>query len=209
MKKNIVPKAIFLVLAIILIILVVFIFNKEKNDRTLLMYDKICNQNIYTFSIVEENSDINYTLTIAKKDNYTSIDAKSNEDHTTTLVKDNIAYYIMHDEESYYSYDSTGIDADILISDLSMLKEKKYVSGHEVINGKDYYYEEYDGITAFIMWSNYSEEESLIKTRFYFDGDNINYIKTTIEEEEELLKVEFLNDVNENLFEIPNNYAEL
>ena len=124
MKKNIVPKAIFLVLAIILIILVVFIFNKEKNDRTLLMYDKICNQNIYTFSIVEENSDINYTLTIAKKDNYTSIDAKSNEDHTTTLVKDNIAYYIMHDEESYYSYDSTGIDADILISDLSMLKEK-------------------------------------------------------------------------------------
>lgn len=209
MKKNIVPKVIFLVLAIILIISIVYVFTKEKKNRTLMMYDKICNQNIYTFSIIEENSDINYSLTIAKKDNYTSIDAKSNEEHTTTLVKDDIAYYIMHNEKSYYLYDSNGIDADILISDLSGLGSKKYTSGHEKINGKDYYYEEYDGITAFIMWSNYSEDESVIKTRFYFDGDNINYIKTTIDSEEEILKVEFLNDVNESLFEIPDNYAEL
>jgi len=209
MKKNIVPKIIFLALIILLIIAIIFAFKQKKNDRTLLMYDQICNKEVYTFSIVEENSDINYSLTIAKKDNYTSIDAKSNEEHTTTLVKDDIAYYIMHNEKEYYLYDSTGIDADILISDLAVLKGKQYTSGHEKINGKDYYYEEYDGITAFIIWSNYSEDESTIKTRFYFDGDNINYIKTTIEEEEELLKAELSNEVNESLFEMPDNYTEL
>lgn len=210
MKKKVVPKIIFAILIIVLIIMIIFAMNQKQKNLTVQMYKDICEKQNYTFSIVEENPDINYSLTIAKKENYMSIDAKADDDHTTTLVKDGYAYYIMHLEKEYYLYDSSEIDADILRSELSGIEEKEYVSGQEKINGKNYYYEEYDGIATFIMWSNYSEEESSIKTRFYFDKNNIVYIKTIIDDiEEEILKIEFSEDVNDDLFEIPNDYAEM
>ena len=54
------------------------------------------------------------------------------------------------------------------------------------------------------------EEESVIKTRFYFDHNKIAYIKTVIDDsEEEILKVNFSDEVNESLFEIPDDYAEI
>ena len=89
------------------------------------------------------------------------------------------------------------------------MKKKNILSGYEKINGKQYYYEEYEGITTFIMWSNY-EEESSIKTRFYFEHEKIAYIKTIIDDsEEELLKVDFSDEVDDSLFEIPDDYAEI
>jgi hypothetical protein len=59
------------------------------------------------------------------------------------------------------------------------------------------------------MWLDYNEEESVIKTRFYFDGTNIAYIKTTIDNDEELLKIEFSDGIDNSLFEIPSDYAEI
>ena len=89
------------------------------------------------------------------------------------------------------------------------LKKKNILSGYEKINRKKYYYEEYNGMASFIMWSNY-EEESVIKTRFYFDQNKIAYIKTIIDDSvEELLKVDFSDEVDGSLFEIPDDYAEI
>ncbi len=209
MKKNRIPKIIFAILLIVLIVMLLLVVFQKPKDLTINMYHAICKKQNYTFSMVEENSDINYSLTIAKKENAMSIDSTTDNDRTTTLVEEDVAYYIMHADKEYYLYDSSQIDADILKNDLAGIEEETYASGYEKINGKKYYYEEFNGITTFIMWSNY-EEESSIKTRFYFDQNKIIYIKTIINDsEEELLKIDFSDEVDDSLFEIPDDYAEI
>ena len=209
MKKNRIPKIIFAILLIVLIVMLLLVVFQKPKDLTINMYHAICKKQNYTFSMVEENSDINYSLTIAKKENAMSIDSTTDNDRTTTLVEEDVAYYIMHADKEYYLYDSSQIDADILKNDLAGIEEETYASEYEKINGKKYYYEEFNGITTFIMWSNY-EEESSIKTRFYFDQNKIIYIKTIINDsEEELLKIDFSDEVDDSLFEIPDDYAEI
>lgn len=210
MKKKVIPKIIFAILAIVLIVMIVLVIIQKPKDLTAQMYNDICQMQNYTFSMKEESLDINYNLTIAKKENSMSIDAISGDEHTTTLVEEDIAYYIIHSDKEYYLYDMSQIDADILKNDLAGIEEEKYENGYEKINGKKYYYEEFEGITTFIMWTNYSEGESSIKTRFYYDNNKIAYSKTIIDNsDEELLKIDFSDQVDNNLFEIPDDYAEL
>lgn len=208
MKKSIISKIVFVILIIILIIAISIAVTHKEKDFTIKMYDKICQNENYTFSMKEENMDMNYTLSVSKKGSDMSIDSKSDNDHTTTLIKDETAFYVMHEEKEYYQYDGNQIDADIIKNGLSGISEKSYVSGHEKINGKNYYYEEYDDIGAFFIITKYDEQNG-IKTRFYFDNGKISYIKTTSGEDEELLKIDFSDNVDENSFEIPDDYAEL
>ncbi len=208
MKKSIIPKIIFGILTIILIVAIIFAITHKEKDLTIKMYNDICQKENYTFSMKEENMDVNYTLTISKKNQDMSIETKSDEDHTTTLKKDGIAFYVMHNEKEYYQYDGSEVDADILENGLSEIDQKKYVKGHEKINGKSYYYEEYEDIGAFFIMSKYNEEDK-IKTKFYFDNGKIAYIKTTSGENKELLKIEFSDNIDEKSFEIPDDYAEL
>ena len=53
------------------------------------------------------------------------------------------------------------------------------------------------------------KENEEVKTRFYFKGDKLAYIKTIIGEKQELLKVDISYDVDNNLFEIPSDYKEM
>ncbi len=127
MKKNVIPKIIFAILIIVLIVMIILVILQKPNDLTVSMYQAICEKQNYTFSMVEENSDINYSLTIAKKDNAMSIDSTTDEDRTTTLVEEDVAYYIMHSDKEYYLYDSTQVDADILRNELSGIEEEEYI----------------------------------------------------------------------------------
>lgn len=209
MKKNIIPKIVFGILIIILIVTIVIALTQKNKDLTIKMYKDICEKENYTFSMTEENLDIDYDLTISKRQEDMSIEAKSDDEHTTTLIKNGEAYYIMHLEKEYYVYDSSyEIGADLIRSGLAGIDEEKYITGNEKINGKSYYYEEYEGIPTFIIWSHYDDESS-IKTRFYFDKGNIVYIKTIIDESDELLKIEFSDEVDDSSFEIPDDYAEM
>lgn len=206
MKKSM-PKIIFIILIIILIIaIIIAIIGQKEKNMTKKIYKDICEKNSYTFSMTEQ--DIDYTLTVSKKDKLISIDTLSENDHMTTLVDEEAAYYIMHSEKQYYLYDGEEIDANIVKNGLSEIEKQEYISGNEKINGNNYYYEEYDGITTFIIWLEYLEEDN-IKTRFYYDKGKIAYIKTIIGEEEELLKVNFTESVDDSLFEIPDDYVEL
>ena len=64
MKKNVIPKIIFAILIIVLIVMIILVILQKPNDLTVSMYQAICEKQNYTFSMVEENSDINYSLTI-------------------------------------------------------------------------------------------------------------------------------------------------
>lgn len=48
-----------------------------------------------------------------------------------------------------------------------------------------------------------------VKTRFYFDNNNLVYIKTIIGNKQEIFKVNISYDVDSKLFEIPSDYKEI
>ncbi len=206
MKKE--KTSIFILIIIFVVLISILFISQKPKNMTKQMYDNIYEKTKYTFSMLEENEEIKYNLKIAKNEGQMCIDTTSNDERTSTLVKDGLAYYIMHANKEYYLYDSNEIDADILGNELDVVKNEKYKSGYETINDKKYYYEEYEGIVTFILLTNYNEESS-IKTRFYYDNGKIAYIKTFIDDTEELIKIDFTDDVDEGLFDIPKDYAEL
>lgn len=210
-KKSIIIFSVIII--ILLIVALTFIFKQEQNDRVLNMYKKICDNQDFTFSMEEQSEDIKYNVSMAQRGTDVCIDMYTDNEHTTTLVLEKNAYFIMHDSEEYYEYSSDDIDADIIISSLKKMTQKSYITGREEINGKTYYYEEYENNdTDFLIFVNINED-STVKTRFYFDGNDIAYIKNIVttddEQQEELLKITLEYDVQEELFEIPENYAEL
>ncbi len=212
MKKQKISKIIFLSLILILVMSIIFLLKGEKKGRTKAMYEKITNSNEYTFTMEEKGED-NLKFIMSKSDGSRSIDVTSGNEHTTTLVKDGYAYFVMHEQEEYYTYsnnEAQEIEADILEEGLKNIEESKYTTGNEKIYGKTYYYEEYEDMESFLMLNTSLEEQVKSKTRFYFKGNDIAYIKTIIDEnDEELLKVDCKYLADKDLFEIPSNYAEL
>lgn len=215
MKKN---KRIFFIVVILIIIGIIFgiiklVGNKEdKIQKLAKIYEELNNNQTYLFEM-EQNSN-NKTI-MAKKGNETIIDQYSKdskskvESHTTTLVKDNNTYLILHDREEYYVYQQNNVEQNILTDGIKDVIDREYTTGEEKVRGKKYKYEEYNGSTMFMITNTLELDESSIKTRFYFDNSGkLTYIKTIYGEDSELLKVKLENSVDDSLFEIPANYAE-
>ena len=215
MKRNKRIPLIIVILIIICIIFLIFKFvsNKEdKSQKLAKIYEELNTSQTYLFEM-EQNSS-NKTI-MAKKGDKTIIDQYSKdsetkvESHSTTLVKDNNTYLILHDREEYYVYQQNNVEQNILTDGIKDLIDKEYTTGEEKVKGKKYKYEEYNGSTMFMITNTLELDESEIKTRFYFDNNgNLTYIKTIYGEESELLKVKLEKDVDDSLFEIPANYAE-
>lgn len=215
MKRN---KRIPLIVVILVIIVIIFCISKiigGKNDKTQMLskiYEELNTNQTYLFEM-ELNSN-NKTI-MAKKDEKTLIDQYTKdsetktESHTTTLVKDENTYLILHNREEYYVYEQNNVEQNILTDGLKDVISKEYITGEEKVKGKKYNYEEYSGSTMFMIANTLELEEKDIKTRFYFDkDDNLVYIKTIYSEETELLKIKLENNVDDSIFEIPSNYAE-
>lgn len=202
-----------IVIIILLIVAFIMIFHKEKKDRVANMYEKLRNTQNFTFSMEEQNSEIKYKVSMAQRSTDVSIDMYSDDEHTTTLVLENQAYFINHNDEEYYDYGNEEIESDIVLSGLHNITKNEYQSGREEINGKSYYYEEYNNeSTDFIIFAD-ADETSTVKTRFYFDGDSIVFIKNIVTSDggsqEELIKTNLTFEIDESLFEIPEEYAEV
>ena len=212
MKKKIIIISAVIVFAIILIIILNVTAN--KTDRLLNMYKKMSNNQNFTFSMEEVNEDFPYTVTTMQRGTDVSINMYSGGEHMTTLVVDGHAYYIIHSDKEYYDYGEDRTDiADSVLFWLEDITQKTYNTGKEEIDGKIYYYEEYDDEKAqFIIYADPNEASS-IKTRFYFEKNELKYIKNIITTDdevfEELIKIELKYDIDESLFEIPDDYAEI
>ena len=209
-KKTVIT---IILIIVLLIIALISIFKGEKTSKVNNMYDKIKKSQKYTFSMEENTTEIKYKVSMAQRGTDVSIDMYSDEEHTTTLILENKSYFIMHDDKEYYDYGEEKIESDIIISSLNNITKKEYTSGKEEINGVDYYYEEYDNEDMdFIIFANINES-SKVKTRFYFNGNNLCYIKNLIESEdgnqEELINVALKYDIDDSLFKIPEDYAEV
>lgn len=215
MKKN---KRIFLIVIVILIIAIIFgivkIVNKNspKEQRLSKIYQNLEDSQTYLFEIEKNNN--NKTI-MAKKgdktiiDQYTKNSETNVENHTTTLVKDNNTYLILHDRKEYYVYTENNVEQTIVTDGLKEIISKSYTTGTEKIKGKKYFYEEYDGSSMFMISNLININDTNVKTRFYFDSkNNLTYIKTILDNKQELLKVTLEKDVKDSIFEIPSDYAE-
>lgn len=215
MRKS---KRIPLIVVILVIIVIIFGISKllgKKDDQTQKLakiYEDLNSNQTYLFEI-EQNSD--NKMIMAKKGDKTIIDQYSKdsetktESHTTTLVKDNNTYLILHDRKEYYVYEQNNVEQNILTDGIKEVIDKEFVTGEEKVKGKKYNYEEYNGSTMFMITNTLELNEADIKTRFYFDKNgDLTYIKTIYGEEEELLKVSLEKNVDDSIFEIPSDYAE-
>ena len=90
---------------------------------------------------------------------------------------------------------------------MRQLLKQDYVSGMEKIDNKEYYDEEYAQSYPFLINYKATIDESKNKTRLYFEGNNLKYIKTHIGDIEQLLKVEMSYNIDNSVsFEIPKEY---
>ena len=209
MKKKKIRKIILAILIIVAIVIVISKIISGKNEQTKYLthlYDKLNTSQTYLFEM--ESNDKNKTI-MGKKGDKTIIDNYTENSHSTTIVKDDNTYLVLHDREEYYIYEQNNIEQTILTDGLLEIKDKQFTTGTEKVKGKKYFYEEYNCSTIFMSTSHSDISEDEIKTRFYFDNEgNLKYIKTIKGSYQELLKINIISEVEDSLFEIPANYAE-
>lgn len=210
MKKKVLKIIIPLILVIAIIIAIIVLRNNSQPKVQLLseVYNKLSSNTSYQF---QKEKDAKNKTIIAKDGNNAVIDNYTSGTHTTTIIKDNTTTYVTHEKEEYYIYNNTNIDINVVESWLADVVDREYTTGEEKLRGKKYYYEEYQGTTMFTDTNVLNDDESQVKTRFYFDKDNnLVYIKTIFSQmEEETLKIEISNDIDKSLFEIPSEYIEI
>lgn len=211
-KQKIFIGTICIIVAIIILTLIVCIVTKtveqsENKNRLANMYEKMIQNQEYsiTFKLNENNR-----YTVSRKGDIANIDTYSNGSHTTNIVKDGNTYLLMYNTKKYYIYQNnvTGI-GEITTQLKEIIESQESEKGQEKIDNKNYHYEEYKGVSSFFMNAN---DENVLdndtNTRFYFDGNNLRYIKTTMGDKTELISVEVFYDVVDNIFEIPSDFQK-
>lgn len=213
MKKKII--IISTILIIVIICIIVYMANRPS-DRLKKIYNKMISDNTYIFTRSSQNGENKIVTT--KKGDKTRIDMYNLDDYITTLIKDGDTYLISHENKEYYTYSNNKIDEELLTEEIKRIIDKEYKVGKEKIYGQTYYYEEYNGITDFLIEAYKDMDLNTAKTRFYFKGKDLQFIKTIyqivdsqtgkITNVEELLKANVEYKVEDNVFEIPSDYAE-
>jgi len=176
------------------------------NSKIAKLYTELKEKQEYSFTTTLNNEN---KIFYAKKDNiaYTKTIYQGNE--SKYIIKDGNSYLIKDQEKVYYTYYNNESDLEKIALQLSEIKENKYTEGKEKIEGKPYNYEEYEIATDFLMKDIEYEKLEKAKTRFYFSGNKLIYIKTIVEEYQEILNLYISNKKEEKLFEIPTNYKEM
>lgn len=224
-KKAIIAVIAIIVLLIILGIVWYFVFNNNtnksnninsninnennsqtENSKISKLYENLQKTNVFSFeAVLDENNKMYY----AKSNNMAYIENTKNGEKTKYLIKDGTTNLLVEDTKTYYTYANNQTNLNMVIRGLEKVKGLKYETGKEKIENKNYTYEEYALLTDFAIGDfTKTEEENNIKTRFYFKGDELVYIKTIQEDKQELLKINTSYDVKQDLFNIPEDYKK-
>lgn len=217
-KKTIIILTISVIVILIIAGLIWFLVANKNNSnnqsqetpaqesKTQKIYDELKNSEAYQFT---RKIDDNNQVLIAKKGDraYEKEIFKGSE--TNYLVKDGDLYLLSATNQRYYIYQNNDEILNLIVNAFSKIENKTYTEGKEEINGKKYNYEEFQRIQEFLVDSNlYSADEANIKTRFYYSGNDLKYIKTITENNEELLEIKIEYEADDSLFEIPEGYTD-
>lgn len=210
-KQKIFIISICVIVAIIVVVLIGYVIttNQEANtnkNRLANMYEKMMQNETYriTFQLDDNNK-----YTVSRKGNLANIDTYHNGSHTTDIIKDGNTYLLMYSTKKYYMYQNNETELAELSNTLNeIIQSQEPEKGQEKIDGHNYRYEEYKGVSDFLMNADENVSEEEINTRFYFDGDDLKYIKTIMGDTSELISVNVSYDVTDDIFEIPSDFQE-
>ena len=205
-------KIILIVVAVVVIIIITGMLvyflgfaNKTEDGEILEEEYEYANSKINDlYAQLEQQQTFSFTTTDLKKRNkefYAKnvdkayVETVNNDKKTQFIIKDGNAYLLSQNGKKYYTYKNNTSDLNRIIIKLEEITDTLYTKGQEKIENKKYEYEEYDGITDFALEDldeNDEDDEEDVdgKTRFYFDGDKLVYIKTIVGNKEETLKVD-------------------
>ena len=115
-----------------------------------------------------------------------------------------------NNSKTYYTYSNNETELYKIETQIGDIKDNEATTGKEEIDGKTYDYEEFNVLSKFYIGDKTNFNEESIKTRFYFKGNKLVYIKTIISNDnQQLLKVDYSEKVDSGLFEIPSDYKEM
>lgn len=179
--------------------------NKQKETKIFNIEEKLSKNQTYTFSR-EVNND-NKVTTIRKDDKaYKTQTIGGVKD--SYVVKNNDTYLLIEDTKQYYCYKNNDEPLNEISNCFDTVKSLAFTTGNEKIDEKEYYYEEFLGFDGFLINSSLTTEDDKAnaKTKFYFDGNKLSYIKTIIGDKEELAKVTISYQADEKMLDIPAGY---
>lgn len=210
-KKKIIVISICAVIALIIIGVAIYFTVKNvstSSDEKKLakVYEKMMENETYSFSLTLDD---NNKTVISRKGNMANIDIYSDGNHTTNIVRDGNTILLMYNTQRYYTYQNNEIQLTELSNELDrIIQSGEPQKGEEEIDGRSYKYEEYQGVSYFLVNPNITANRESTITRFYFKGNDLKYIKTIMGEESELVKVDVSYNVKDDIFEIPENFQE-
>ena len=210
-KKKIIIISICAIIAIVILGMSIYFATKKVEEvsneiKLSKLYEKMMQNETYSINF-KLNDDNQYT--VSRKGDVANVDTYSNGTHTTDIIKDNNTYLIMYSAQKYYTYENNATELNELPNELNEIAQSQEpTKGEEEINGEKYKYEEYKGVSYFLIdfENELSEEET--NTKFYFDGDELKYIRTIMGDDSELIQVDASFTVDNSLFEIPDGFEE-
>ena len=210
-KKVIIISVVSIIVIALIVTLVILLVNNSKNNgesstnstKIVKLYNELSNEQSFSFTTtIDENNKEIY----AKNNNTAYTDTIYDGEESKFIIRDGNSYLLRDSDKIYYTYQNNEVDLNKVLEQLNEIKDSELAEGKEEIEGKNYDYEEYSGITNFAIKLTDDNNSEDVKTRFYFDGNELVYIKTIIGNNQELLSVEISNDVDSSLFKIPEDY---
>ena len=218
-KKKKIIIAVSSVIAILVLCLIIYLVvnNQSKtntsdgenrtNTRLSKVYEKMNDKLTYSFEATLDNEN---KMAIKRKNTQARKDLTLEGELTTQIIKDGNTYLLQEDTKKYYEYLNNELELTELATIIQdLINNQEPTKTQEELDGDKYECEEYKGTSYFWLEpieQNINEEETTIK--FYFKGNNLKYIKTKINDKEELLQINIEYNVDDSEFEIPSEYQK-
>lgn len=169
------------------------------------------NEEIYSTRLIEMMQSKNYTMkmntivtmegqqfevqtTTVVADGQSATTMESDEVYMTTILKDDKAYIVMHEEKMILVAPNVpDLEEDIGIDDIDYSKLEYLGKGKGTFLGNERNYEEY--------------KVDVGKVRYYFDGKELDGMEIIADEGTTIMDIQFYsNEVDMSVFELPKDY---
>lgn len=200
-KKRVIITSISIIAVITFICIIIILTQAQgAKEKLTILNDKLAMQ-IYKITLKTDK----LTSVITRYDSEACKEEKNNTTTFKQYTKDGNAYIVTNDK--IYEYQNNDNILYEVIEPLAKLANYEYSTGTEKINGKSYEYQEYDNFDELLV-SEFDDSKPTTqspKTRLYFSGKNLKYIKTIKGENEELIEIQISFKVDKKEVQIPSD----
>lgn len=167
--------------------------NPPSKTKTLEMFNEYISGGSYTMTTKLEVEGLETIQVSAVKDGMIYSESEVMGIKSIMIIKDDVQYLLDPESKTCMKMSVITDDATEIFAEEAANYETAVNTGSETINGKSYDYEEFEveGIAA----------------KYYYDGDDLKYMTSSIEGEVYMIEVvSFEKGAAAELFEIPEDY---